>query len=426
MKSFALKLNRKFYYGWYIVFISALALMFSAPGQTYSIMVFVDYYIEELGYSRGALSAGYSIATTVSGLLLIFIGRLTDRFGQRIMLMIVVILLALTTFYNSIVMNIYMIFLGFFLLRYFGQGSMTLIPNSLVPQWFEKRRALAISISGYGSLLSTLFVPLFNVWLIQQLDWQNAWRFWGIALLVVFLPLVILFVINRPEDIGLQMENENGSEADVKASLAHMEKTSWRLGEALRTKEFWFIGLMSLIVPMFTTGVTFHWLEMMAEPIGRSTEARTTAAFIIGLIAFPFAIMPFVARILIDKYPVKWVFMLTLSMILFSMGYLAFFVNSTATAVAFILFYGLAVSIQAVALNTLWPNYFGRKYLGSIRGAATVFMVLGSALGPLPFGIVHDATETFTPVIIGMMVMTVVAMSLTLLINKPEKKNLQT
>ncbi len=425
MKSLALKLNKRFYYGWFIVFISALALMFSAPGQTYSIMVFVDHYIEELGYSRGVLSAGYSVATTVSGLLLIFIGKFTDRFGQRMMMIIVVILLALTTFYNSFVMNIYMIFLGFFLLRYFGQGSMTLIPNSLVPQWFEKRRALAISISGYGNLLSTLFVPLFNVWLIQQIDWQNAWRFWGVSLLVVFLPLVILFVINRPEDIGIQMENEHGSDEDVKASLERMEKASWRLEEAIRTKEFWFVGLMSLIVPMFTTGITFHWLEMMAEPIGRTADARATAAFIVGLIAFPFAIMPFVAKILIDKYPVKRVFMVTLSMILFSMGWLAFFVHDTASAVMFILFYGLAVSIQGVALNTLWPDYYGRKYLGSIRGAATVFMVIGSALGPLPFGVVHDALGTFVPVIIGMMVMTIIAIFLTLSINKPEKKILE-
>jgi len=89
----------------------------------------------------------------------------------------------------------------------------------------------------------------------------------------------------------------------------------------------------------------------------------------------------------------------------------------------FILFYGLAVSIQSVALNTLWPNYFGRKYLGSIRGAATVFMVLGSALGPLPFGVVFDQTQSFVPVILGMMVMTIGAIGLTLFIKKPTKKD---
>ncbi len=418
MKAMALKINKRFYYGWVVVFVSALALFFSAPGQTYSISIFINVYETEFGYSKTALSTGYSIATTASGLLLILIGRMTDKFGQRLMLVLVATMLAFTAFYNSFVANIWMIYVGFFLLRYFGQGSMTLIPNSLVPQWFDKRRALSISISGYGNLLATLIVPIFNVWLINTLEWQNAWRFWGFGLLLVFVPIALVFVINRPEDAGLTMENDKDDDEEAaRESLLEMERTSWTLKETLTTKEFWFVGLMSIIVPMFTTGITFHWIEMMSQ----RDVGREAAAITIGLIALPFAVMPFFARVLIDRYPVKNVFMLTLIMIFLSMLWLAYFVQGLPGAIMFILFYGLAVSIQGVALNTLWPNYFGRKYLGSIRGAATVFMVLGSALGPLPFGVVFDLSGSFVPVILAMMVMTVIAMGLTLLIQKPEK-----
>ena len=418
MKALAIKMNKRFYYGWVVVFVSALALFFSAPGQTYSISIFINVYETEFGYSKTALSTGYSIATTVSGLLLIIIGRLTDKVGQRFMLVLVATLLAFTAFYNSVVANLWMIYVGFFLLRYFGQGSMTLIPNSLVPQWFDKRRALSISVAGYGNLLATLVVPIFNVWLINTLDWQNAWRFWGFGLLLVFVPIALVLVINRPEDAGMTMENgEEPDEDAARQSLLEMERSSWTLKETLRTKEFWFVGLMSLIVPMFTTGITFHWIEMMAQ----RNIAREAAAITIGLIALPFAVMPFFARVLIDRYPVKNVFLLTLGMIILSMLWLAYFIHGIAGAIMFILFYGLAVSIQSVALNTLWPNYFGRKYLGSIRGAATVFMVIGSALGPLPFGVVFDQTQSFVPVILGMMVMTMGAIGLTLLIKKPTK-----
>ncbi len=419
MHKLAKKMNKKFYYGWVIVAISALALFFSAPGQTYSISIFIDIYETELGYSKTELSTGYSIATSISGVSLILMGWLTDKFGQRMMMMIVVIMLAATTFFNSFIMNIYMIFFGFFLLRYFGQGSMTLIPNSLVPQWFEKKRALAISISGYGNLLATLLVPIFNVWLINQIEWQNAWRFWGVALLVVMLPLIIVFVINRPEDIGKQMENAEHNVEDQAKLFELMKKYSWSLPEALRSKTFWMVGLMSMIVPMFSTGITFHWIQMMAE----RSVTRAEAAVVIGLIALPFAVMPFIARPLIDKVPVRRVFFLTLSMIIISMVWLAFFVYGLLGAVLFILFYGLAVSIQSVALNVLWPDYFGRRYLGSIRGAATVFMVIGTALGPLPFGVIYDITGSFVPTIIGMMVMTFMAMILVIFIKKPEKTN---
>jgi len=417
MKERALRLNKTLYYGWLMVFFSAFTFFFSAPGQTYSISVFINIYQNELQYSSTALSTGYSIATILSGSLLVFMGKATDKFGQRKMLILVGILLAITTFFNSFVSNLIMIYIGFFFLRYFGQGSMTLIPNSLIPQWFEDKRAFALSLSTIGGLLATLSVPAINLFLINTIGWQETWRIWSLLLIFIFVPLTALFVINRPEDIGLQMDNKESSK-DHEEDLRKLEKNSWHLSEAVRTKEFWYAGLMSVIVPMFTTGVTFHFYTMM-ELRNISNEQ---AAIIIGLIAAPAAVLPFFAKLIIDRYKLKYVFLLTQVMIFISMLYLALFVNSVASAILFILFYGLSAGIQGVALNVLWPDYFGRKYLGSIRGAATVFMVIGSALGPLPFGIYYDLSGEYNLVIYGMMVMTLFAMILALLIHKPTKQ----
>lgn len=418
MKKLAHKINAKFYYGWIIVFISAYALMFSAPGQTYSISIFINVYETEFGYSQTALSQGYSIATILSGSLLIFIGKLTDRFGQRFMLALVGTLLALTTIYNSYVANIWMIYVGFFLLRYFGQGSLTLIPSSLVPQWFEKKRAFSLSIAGYGNLIATMFVPVFNVFLIDRYTWQLAWRIWGGGLLILFVPLVLLFVINRPEDVGIKMENNGMDDDETEKALILLEASSWTLKEAVKTKAFWMIGLMSLIVPMFTTGITFHWISMMRL---RGIE-RTEAAIVIGLVALPAILMPVISRIFIDKIQPKFVFLTTLIIVLIGMIWLGYFVNHIASAILFMLFYGFGAGMQGIALNTIYPNYYGRKYLGSIRGAATVFMVIGSALGPLPFGYMYDKTGEYLFVIQGMILMTLVAIVLSLAINKPIRK----
>jgi len=422
MRDTALKLNKKFYYGWMIVFMSGLAFFMSAPGQTYSISVFINAYNQEFGYSSTLISSGYSIATTISGLSLIFMGKAVDRFGPRKMMMIAGAMLGLTAFYNSFVSNIVMIFIGFFLLRYFGQGSMTLIPNALVPQWFEKKRAFSISLAGIGNLLATLSIPAFNYWMINSIGWEQAWRVWSLILLVGFVPIVYLFVFNRPEDLGVPMENDdlNGDEDYLKASLDKIEKESFTLNQALKTKEFWFAGIIGMIPSMFTTGVTFHFFSMMSLR-GVSNDH---AAIIIGLVALPAFIMPFIARLVIDRYPVKYVFMVTLIGMILSMIWLAFAVSGAITATMFILFYGTSVAVQGVALNVLWPNYFGRMYLGSIRGAATVFMVLGSALGPLPFGVGYDLTGGYNHVIMGMMVFTIVTVFMALSIKKPIKEEI--
>ncbi len=417
MQAVAHKINKKLYYGWVMVAVSGLGLFFSAPGQTFSISVFINAWRSEFGYSSSLMSAGYMVATIASGSLLVVMGKLVDKYGQRTMMMIVGFLLALSAFYNSYVTNIGMIFFGFFLLRYFGQGSMTLIPHSLVPQWFEKKRAFAMSIENLGGLIATLSVPTINYWMITSFGWQMAFRFWGIALIVIFIPVVFLTVINKPEDINMQMDGEHNGEDAVKASIEKMNAESFMLSEAVKTKEFWFIGGMSIIVPMFSTGVTFHFFEMMSQ----RNLSENNAAFIIGMLAFPAFFMPFVAKVLIDKFPPKYIFLTTLIMIFLSMIWLAFFVSGLITALAFIIFYGTAVAVQVVTLNVIWPTYFGRKYIGSIRGAAQVFMVVSTAVGPLPLGLSHDFTGSFNYAIYLMMTLTIGSMILSISIREPQK-----
>ena len=419
MKNLIIKINKYVYYGWIIVFVSGIALFMSSPGQTYSISVFINEYNKEFNFSSTLISSAYSIATTISGLLLIFMGRAVDKAGQRRMMLIVGLLLALTAFYNSFVSSILMISIGFFLLRYFGQGSLTLIPNSLVPQWFSKKRALAISLSGIGSLLGTLLIPTFNLWLIHSIGWQMAWRVWSIILIVVFLPLVYVFIGNKPEDYNIAVENEKDLDKhELEKSLRQVELDSFTLKEAVATKDFWFAGLISMVPSMFSTGLTFHFFKIMEL----RSVGEDSAALIIGLIAFPAFFIPFIARGVIDKYPVKYTLSITLMMVIISMVFLIFGVINQFTAISFILFYGLAIAIQNVSLNVLWPNYFGRNNLGSIRGAATVFMVLGSALGPLPFGLSYDLTGNYNYAIFGMMIFTFVTLALSLFIKKPTRK----
>lgn len=422
MKNVVLKLNKNFYYGWVIVVLSAMTFFLSAPGQTYSISVFIKVYIEEFGYSSTLISSAYSIATIISGTMLVFMGKAIDKYGVRKVLILVAILLGCTTFFNSFVSSIYMIFFGFIALRYFGQGSMTLIPSTLVPQWFENKRAFAISLASIGGIIAMLTVPYLNLLMINSIGWENAWRIWGLVLIVGFVPIIYIFASNKPEDIGLTMENRTASSTeDIESALLEIDRTSFSLKEAIKVKEFWIIGMISMIPAMFSTGITFHFFNIMSL---RSIDTEA-AAIILGFLAIPSFIMPFVSTLVVDRYPVKYILSTTLSMTIISMLFLIFGISNMGTAIGFILFYGLAVAVQSLSTNVLWPNYFGRKHLGSIRGAATVFMVIGSALGPLPFGIAYDMTGSYTIAIFGMVIFTSTTLLLSFIISKPNKKTLQ-
>jgi len=413
----ALKIQKKLYYGWVIIALAVVAMFFSSPGQTFSISTFIDAYIADFGFSRTLISSIYSAATIISGILLVFVGRAVDKYGPRRMLVIVGILMVGATLFNSFINGIVMIFFGFFMMRYLGQGSLTLIPGALVPQWFEKRRALAISLMTTGTILGNLLVPALNLKIIQQYSWQSAWRVWSVLALIVLVPLMGLFIINKPEDIGLLPDNKTpGDKETLKAEMDKMVASSWTLQEALKTKEFWLIGLISMIMPMVVTGLMFHFFSIMKlqglDP--------TTASIVIGLIALPGFFMPIFAGTIIDRYRSK--FIVLISLVVITIDFLLLnFVHSFLSAAIFMLVLGLGLNMQSVTLNVIWVKYFGRLHLGSIRGAAAVFGVIGSALGPLPFGLSYDLTGSYTTIIIIVAGLTFAGAIMAASIKRPEK-----
>ena len=193
----------KQYYGWVIVIVGALMLFFSSPGQTFSVSIFIDHYIEKFGWSRSQISSFYSIATLISGFSMPFVGKLIDSKGHRKSAVIISFLFGIVLVWMSAIRAPWMIFFGFIFIRMFGQGSLSLIPSVLIPQWFIKKRGRALSLISIGGILGSALVPPLNNYLIVNFGLSKAWIFWAIAMVLIMLPVAFFFIKNKPEDIGM-------------------------------------------------------------------------------------------------------------------------------------------------------------------------------------------------------------------------------
>lgn len=410
-----------FYYGWVIVFIAGMGVFFSGPGQTYSVSVFIDSYIKDFGWSRSHVSAVYSLATLAAGICMFFVGRFVDKWGQRKMSVIVGIGLALASFWNSMVVNTAMLFIGFFLIRVLGQGSMSLIPNTLVPQWFITKRGKAMSLMAIGGFASSAALPPLNAWLVATWGWSFSWKVWGVLLLVVFVPLAYFLIRNKPEDIGEYPDGVKpdwaNDPADPNRTIKPFEEVNWTVQEAVKTRAYWLLLFCVGIPSLVNTGLTFHLISIF-KTNGISPAIAALVLSLMALIGFPVTL---IAGPLLDRVKVQYVLAgIFAGEIIFILVLLA--ADQTAIAIAFGVLWGISGGFERITLNYVWPSFFGRKSLGSIKGSAMTVTVLGSALGPLPFGLAYDYFGGYEEILLMSIVLPILGITASLLAKKPVKE----
>ena len=265
-----------FFYGWVVLGVASLAMFASGPGQTYSVSIFVDPIIEDLGWSRTLVSGLYTAGSLTAAMLMVFIGHMLDRHGARTMMMIVVVAFGLAVAAMSLVNHPIHLYLGFVAIRTLGQGSLTLIPTTLIAIWFVRRRGRAMALTALGMAASTAAFPPVIHWLISDFGWREAWVVLGIAAWVLLLLPVGLLVRRSPESVGLLPDG--GPEMTptfTGAGPARQTEVSWSLAEALRTRTFWLLLAAMSSPSLISTALTFHHISLMGS---RGVDPGTAAA----------------------------------------------------------------------------------------------------------------------------------------------------
>lgn len=404
-----------FFYGWIIVLIAGLGLFFSGPGQTYSISTFINAYIEQNHWSRSLISSLYSAATFMAGMLLFVVGRAVNRWGQRNVTFVVAIILALACFWNSMAFTPIMLFFGFFMTRLFGQGSMTLIPVTLVSQWFISHRGRAFSLMTIGTFAGSSFVPLINTWIIQEWGIREAWLFWGGLLSFIFAPLAFYFIRNTPESVGLLPDNRVQLTGTTGPQVL---EESWTLNEAMRTRSFWLLLVCVGIPAMVNTGLTFHLISIF----GSKGIDATLSAFVLSLMALTSFPVSFISGFVNERFKTNYILaavfvgqVLTMLILIYS--------QDAASALVFGVVRGIVAGFESITLNTIWPNYYGRSSIANIQGITMTSTVVCSAFGPLPFGFAFDYFGGYAEILWIMILFPILGCVFAIISPKPKKRN---
>lgn len=373
------------YYGWIIMFVGTFGMIMTAPGQTYAVSIFIEYFIHDLNLSRSLVSSMYTAGTLVGSLVLPFVGRLIDRSGPRKTMSVILILFGGACFFMGIVFNAWMLAVGFLFIRMLGQGSLMLVSKHVVNQWWVKRRGTIMGISGMiVSLLGLGGFPGLINWLIPIYGWQATYMILGMILLGFMLPLTILLVRDRPENYGLLPDGEKLTDTNEGAQRKSREQ-HWTLPEARTTAAFWVTSTGVAAIGMLSTALFFHMVSIFQD----SGLSANTAAWVYLPIAVTTALVSLGSGILVDRIPPNILLALALFLQALSL-WMAQYLSSITMAVGYGIILGTTMALMATVHSVAWASYFGRNFLGSISGMATSILIVGSALGPMPFGIARD------------------------------------
>ncbi len=394
--SFVDPANSPFFYGYVILFIGTLGIYCSIPGQTIGVSVFTDPVKDALGLSRNQFSNAYMIGTIGSSLVIGRAGVWFDTYGARYVAFFAALVLAAalmlcswsvqmsdflkqTLDSSSWTIPFGIMTILFFILRFSGQGVLTMASRNVIMIWFDKNRGKVNAISSVAISFGFSSSPLWVNALIDGYSWQSAWQILAGGLLVVSF-FILQFYKNRPEEHGLLPDGvqvETGGDATT-VPLAKQ----FTLEHAKRTRAFWMYGLVLAFNSFFITGLTFHVVSIFASE--GFPKADAIAIFLpTSVVAVSVSL---VFNYLSDYLKLKlYLYLMILGGIMASVGFL--FLSSTIGVPLLVGGFGIMGGFFAVLNAIVWPRFFGRNHLGAITGKVMSFLILASALAPPIFSV---------------------------------------
>ena len=382
-----------FFYGWVVWGFSTLGILFSIPGQTMGLAVFTDSFIEVLGLTRTELSLAYLVGTVGSSLFLARAGRWYDLFGGKTMITISSLVLSLMIVYISFVdslstmlggssfISFFLIMIGYFGVRFFGQGILTSCSRNVLLLWFVKKRGLVGGIRNVFVSLGFSIAPLFLAGLISLYGWRES--LWILAALggFGFSLMAFIFIRDNPQSCGMRAD---GVDSESQEEIQE-EAESVQLYLVKRNPIFWIYSLSLSMHALFGTAIVFHIVSIFEE-VGKG-KAEAFSYFI------PAAIFSTTSNLLAswaaDKINLKPI--LIIMLLSFCVGSLGF-INLEKDWGFWVLAFGFGVGggLWGVISNLTFIRFFGPKHLGEISGFSTSLTVFASAIGPAAFSLGFD------------------------------------
>ena len=367
---------------------AAMGILAAHALTFYSFGVFLRPITEQFGWDRGALALALSMGMLLSGPLSIFAGRLSDRYGPRLLVTASGLMTGTGFILMSQVSELWHVYLIFGFATSIG-GAVCVIPvTSTIPRWFARRRGVATGLTWTGIGLGGTVAPLLAQWLISSYDWRVAYIVIGITTMTLSMTLAQLLK-QDPEKVGILpygAEPETAESAGVStAGVSVSSAGGLTLREAMRTRQFW-LSAVVLFCFVFTMHTIMSHLAAHAQDVGMTAAL---AASLISILAATSLIGRNMAGLIADRIGAARTITIHLTLTVLALG-LLLMADSAGSFYTFAAFYGIAYGGIVPMQTLLAGELFGLRSLGIITATLMLGGSLGGAIGAPVSGAIFD------------------------------------
>jgi MFS family permease len=374
----------RFFYG-YIVVVAALCIMMVNTGTQSAFGVFFKPMLTDFGWTRTITSSAFSLSMLVSGLSAVVMGRLTDKFGPRLVMTICGLLIGLGYLLMSRISNVWQMYLFYGVIVGVGMGGTFVTLISTVARWFVKRRSMITGIVFIGTGAGALVVPPLATRLILTYDWQTSYIILGVVLLVVVV-LASQFLRRDPAKTK-QLPYGESKEIEQESKPA-TDGFSFR--DAVYTRQLWQVFAMCICLG-------FTMFAVMVHIVPHATDLRIPlagAATIFVVIGAVDIVGRLVMGNAADRIGNRRTFIIGFALMVVALFWLVI-AKEKWMFYAFAVAFGFAYSTMGTSISPIAARLFGLRSHGLIYGVAALGGSLGGAVGPLLTGYIFDITGSY-------------------------------
>jgi len=394
--------RRGIYYGWVIVAVMFVTLFLSL-GFRFAFGVFYSAILDETGWRRAETAGVVSAAMIVYACTAALSGYLFDRLGARVLFPLGSLCMGAGLMLCSTSESLAGLTASYGLLLGFSYAALGFIPHmAIVPRWFDRRRGLASAASLAGVGLGSLGVAALSAELIVHVGWRETMWWFGIAAMVVLIPLNLLFHRHSAEHLGLARDGRPAQPAARTASAA----IGATIGDAVSTRAFWLLSLSVTMTGLCNMTMVVHQTRMLVD-MGYSLPL---ASLIFGMLGVMRAGGGMIWGPLSDRIgrSACVIVVCGISLVGLALLWLTSLVPAESSALriallaGYLLTYGIGYNggIAPVYASAVSDRFAGRN-LGTILGLLDLGFGVGSAVGPWWAGWMFDRYGNYDAVILG-------------------------